>query len=294
MKKAVISGTTFLWKKNEMNAVLEKIEAQPQEALHTFLTSEDTMQLYKDSLVDSELAYGTVVEVLSEKGGWSEVIVLDQPSSRNALGYPGFLRSKDLTEVAPDYIDAAEKVGVIHPSALLTFKERTRKVAFGTVLPLVETRDTDYLVLTPEGLASLEKNDAQPINKFLPAERPERMIELAQQFMDLPYVWSGTTGCGFDCSGFMYSLHRVNGVIIPRDTPEQAEGGFHVVYDEAQPGDLLLFAYEEGKGVVHHVGMYLGNDEMIHSQTPGSKVMRTIISGSKYEPELAVVARYWK
>ncbi|EFR98422.1 NlpC/P60 family protein, partial [Listeria ivanovii FSL F6-596] len=56
--------------------------------------------------------------------------------------------------------------------------------------------------------------------------------------------------------------------------------------------DLLFFAYEEGKGDVHHVGVYMGNDEMIHSQTPGSKVILTKITGSKYEPELCVISRH--
>ena len=134
--------------------------------------------------------------------------------------------------------------------------------------------------MTPEGPAEISKTQAQRIDQGN-STTPRQLIEMAEQFLDLPYVWAGISSSGFDCSGFMYSLHRVNGILIPRDTIEQA-----------QPGDLLLFAYEEGKGKVHHVGLYLGADEMIHSQTPGSKVMKTKITGSAYEPELAVVTRY--
>lgn len=294
MLKAVVAGTTFLWKKPESNPVLAKIAEHHQEELHTYLTAEDTMLLYKDSLVDSEVAYGTLVEEISDRDGWSKVIVLDQPSNNHEKGYPGFIPTSDLMLVTEMYAQVEEKVAVISPQAELTFTDYGRQLAFGTVLPLEAEEKDSYSVHTPQGLASISKESTQKVNQYPAQDRPQRMIELAEQFMDMPYVWSGTTGCGFDCSGFMYALHRVNGIIIPRDTPEQSENGRHVKYKNALPGDLLLFAYEEGKGTVHHVGMYLGEDEMIHSQTPGSKVMKTKIHGSKYEPELAVVSRYWK
>lgn len=293
MLKAVIAGSTFLWKKNELNAVQKKIAAHTNKELHTYLTAEDTMQLYKDSLVDSELIYGTVVEVLEEAGGWTKVTVPDQPSSKDKNGYPGFVRSRDLMTVTEKFAKAPVKVAVIAPIAELILKNGRQKLPFGAVLPLIGEEGENYAVGTPKGKALISRKSAQRTDQSKGETVPQRMMELADQFMDLPYIWSGTSGCGFDCSGFVYSLHRTCGIIIPRDTPEQAEDGQHVSYEEAKPGDLLLFAYEEGKGVVHHVGLYLGNDEMIHSQTPGSKVMKTKIAGSKYEPELCVVARYW-
>ncbi|MHC5374169.1 C40 family peptidase [Enterococcus sp. LJL120] len=292
MLKAVSRSSSFLWKKPENNSVLTKIHAAPKEALHTFLTSADTMELFNDRLVDSEVIYGTLVEVVAEKDGWSEVIVLDQASHQNEKGYPGFIPTADLTKVSADYGKAAGKISVIVPKADLKLADHTRPVPFGTVLDLSSETATEYLVNTPEGPGTISKAGSQKITAYQDS-LTQRMIQLAEQFLDLPYIWAGTSGSGFDCSGFVYSLHRANGVLIPRDTPEQAEGGQHVAYEDALPGDLLLFAYEEGKGEVHHVGMYLGNDEMIHSQTPGSKVMKTKIAGSKYEPELTVVARYW-
>lgn len=294
MLKAVIASTTFLWKKAEMNEVLAAIEANSREAL-TSLTAEQAMQLYTDRLVDSELIYGTVVEVESENAGWAKVYVLDQASNADAKGYPGFLRSKDLLAVDADYVNAKEKVAVIVPETELKFANHLRPVAFGTVLPLYEEKTDLYVVQTPQGLASLAKTATQKTDAYQGTAKTARMVELAKQFLEMPYVWAGTTGRGFDCSGFMYGLHRVNGITIPRDAIEQAENGTHVTRDTAEVGDLFLFAYEKGKGEVHHVGMYIGHDQFIHSQTPGSKVMITTLTGSKqYEPELAVVTRYWK
>jgi len=293
VKKVVTSGSTFLWKEPKENEVLLKIENKSKEKLHTFLTSEDTMTLFEERLVDSEVTYGTVVEVLSEENGWSYVIILDQASDKNPKGYPGYIPTEYLSAM-PEGYKRKEQVAVIAPTTELHFKDTTRPLAFGTVLELVEETTADYLVNSPNGEAYLAKEAAQKTGIYSGRPLADGMVDLAEQFLGLPYVWAGTSGCGFDCSGFMYSLHRVNDIFIPRDTPEQAAAGKHLAYKDAKPGDLLLFAYEKGKGEIHHVGMYVGNDEMIHSHTPGSKVMKSKISGSKYEEELIVVSRYWE
>ncbi|MFZ7151387.1 C40 family peptidase [Enterococcus gallinarum] len=292
MKKAVQAAMTFLWKQPQQNAVLTKINAQPLEAVHSFLSAADAMTLYEEDLVDSEILYGTVVEVVQEKEEWAEIIVLDQASNKNLRGYPGYVPSNVLTVIDEKYgLGKNQKVAVIKPTAVLQFKDHQRILSFGTLLDWLFEDAEWYHVMTPEGPAEISKTQAQRIDQGN-STTPRQLIEMAEQFLDLPYVWAGISSSGFDCSGFMYSLHRVNGILIPRDTIEQAQAGVQRSYEQAQPGDLLLFAYEEGKGKVHHVGLYLGADEMIHSQTPGSKVMKTKITGSAYEPELAVVTRY--
>lgn len=296
MKKIIQASSTFLWKTPENNAVLERITRYPTHQLHTFLTNADTMRLYQDNLVDSEVLYGTVVEVIDQSNGWSQVIVLDQASNKHPLGYPGYVPSDTLANESFAAYDGTRQVGIIAKEGVLHLDEgRVQRIlSFGTILPVVNETSDRYLVATPHGVGTINKHFAAPIAAEASEERPQRMIALAEQFVNQPYVWAGISGSGFDCSGLMYTLHRLQGINIPRDTIEQAQHAPAVSYQEALPGDLLLFAYEEGQGEVHHVGMYLGNDQMIHSRTPGSRVMKTTISGSPYEPELAVVARYWR
>lgn len=43
------------------------------------------------------------------------------------------------------------------------------------------------------------------------------IVEQAKRFLDLPYLWGGTSSYGFDCSGFAYTMHRYFGILIPRD-----------------------------------------------------------------------------
>mgnify|MGYP001011958662 FL=1 len=91
----------------------------------------------------------------------------------------------------------------------------------------------------------------------------------------------------------MYTLHRVLGITIPRDADDQRNSGQPVEPENLQPGDLLFFAYEHGKGYVHHVGMYIGDGQMIQSRTPGKQVDIAKLTEMRYAPEFVAARRYW-
>ncbi|SOD99498.1 C40 family peptidase [Blastococcus haudaquaticus] len=88
---------------------------------------------------------------------------------------------------------------------------------------------------------------------------------LAQQ--GKPYVWGGTGPGGYDCSGLTFSAYQAAGVSIPRTSRAQSTAGVHVDRANLQPGDLIFF-YDP----VGHVGMYIGNGQMVHSSTYGKPV----------------------
>ncbi|MCQ2009102.1 NlpC/P60 family protein [Sporolactobacillus sp. STSJ-5] len=89
-------------------------------------------------------------------------------------------------------------------------------------------------------------------------------------------------------------MFYAGGYLIPRDADDQSILGKAVSFENVLPGDLLFFAYERGKGYVHHVGIYVGNGKMIHSPTPGAIISITELKESKYEEELCTIRRYWK
>jgi cell wall-associated NlpC family hydrolase len=81
-----------------------------------------------------------------------------------------------------------------------------------------------------------------------------------------PYRYGGTTPAGFDCSGLMLWAWNLAGVKLPRTAAEQRSATRSITRGELQIGDLVFY---RGTG---HVGMYIGNDQVVHSPRSGKSV----------------------
>lgn len=113
------------------------------------------------------------------------------------------------------------------------------------------------------------------------------VIQTAQSYLGVPYVWGGTSPAGFDCSGFVHYTLLQNGIVIPRTTDTQFHVGTFVPANQLQVGDLVFFGNTYRNGV-SHVGIYLGNDQFIHASETAGKV---IVSKLWENPYYA--AHYW-
>ncbi|MBC9825594.1 C40 family peptidase [Carnobacterium inhibens] len=296
MKKMVNVTTTFLWSKNLEHPVQEKIREQDRKEHFYTLTDEEAMNLYKDRLVDSELLYGDIVEVLETSGEYAQVTVIKQAYKNEPKGYPGWIFNKDLAPIPDGWSEELDQIAVKQPIAKINIIKDNQSsqmdLSIGTILSVLEETTDEYKVLTSAGIGIIGKRDAHLLSD-LPLNAVDQLINNAKSFLDLRYVWAGTSAAGFDCSGFVYTLFRTFNIWLSRDAQEQVFEGEAHSYEEAKPGDLLFFAYQEGYGEVHHVGIYLGEDQMIHSQTPGSKVMITKLEGTNYQKELCAVRRFF-
>jgi len=101
---------------------------------------------------------------------------------------------------------------------------------------------------------------------------PDAIERTARRFMGVPYLWGGTSAKGFDCSGFVKTVLRLNGIEMPRDTDQQALEGTPVTLDagftQLKKGDLLYFrpaGTVSGPERITHVAIYVGNMEFIHA-----------------------------
>jgi hypothetical protein len=102
--------------------------------------------------------------------------------------------------------------------------------------------------------------------------QPGDLIAFAKTFLGVPYVWGGTSTSGVDCSGFMYLIARHFGISIPRGSRDQIRLGSSVGgLSQAQAGDLIGFD-SMGDGTAEHIGMYLGNNQIIVADHTGTYV----------------------
>ncbi|WP_370224686.1 NlpC/P60 family protein [Cytobacillus sp.] len=262
------------------------------------LTYEPRLELCNGNLVQSQVLYGEEVIVLEEKDGWVHVVVPSQPSSKDGRGYPGWVPIAQLTKNEDWKLDSRKAAVIQKKKATLYSNDREPELvlSYQTILPVLKEEAEWIQVQTPEGTGCLKPEDVQ-VYESIGAIRKgngKDIIDAGVQFLGLPYLWGGMSSFGYDCSGFSYSMCKANGYIIPRDAHDQAEAGKLVELDAIEPGDLLFFAYEEGKGKLHHVGIYYGDGKLLHSPNTGKTIEIIDLKDTIYEKELCAARRYWQ
>ncbi|EST29451.1 hypothetical protein N566_22055 [Streptomycetaceae bacterium MP113-05] len=100
-----------------------------------------------------------------------------------------------------------------------------------------------------------------------PSTRADDVLAFAEAQLGKPYVWGATGPNSYDCSGLTQDAWAAAGVALPRTTYDQVNSGTTVSRSQLQPGDLVFF-YPD----VTHVGIYVGNGQMIHAPKPGDVV----------------------
>lgn len=105
------------------------------------------------------------------------------------------------------------------------------------------------------------------------------VASFATQFVGNPYVYGGSSLTnGTDCSGFTMSVYRNFGISLPHSSGGQRAVGYDVGgLANAQPGDLVCYS--------GHVGLYIGNGQIVHASTPSTGIK---ISSATYKPVVCV------
>jgi len=105
------------------------------------------------------------------------------------------------------------------------------------------------------------------------------IMNMALTYQGVPYVWGGHSPSGFDCSGLIYYCALQNGISLPRcaDTQYFEGNGYHVDYDQLQPGDLVFFSSDSSYDI-EHVGIYIGGNQFVHASSGAGYVTISTIA----------------
>ena len=99
----------------------------------------------------------------------------------------------------------------------------------------------------------------------------DKIIEFAQKKLGAPYVWGATGPNSFDCSGFIgYVFKSVANLNLPRVSSAQATFKPKISSSNMTKGDLVFFE-TTGGGRISHVGIYMGNRQVIHASSGKSR-----------------------
>ena len=129
----------------------------------------------------------------------------------------------------------------------------------------------DWYAMNCDGvLGYISADYVRPYNPAAASAVGAEAVEIAMQYLGVPYVYGGASSRGFDCSGFTMYVFGQLGYSLPHSATSQWESvGEYVERSDLQPGDLVLFcdpSRSNGKAC-SHVGIYIGDNEFIHAST---------------------------
>lgn len=257
--------------------ITNRIETLPQESLREKnygIISVSVANMYGEPRYSAELVnqtwLGTVVRLLKEDDGFYYVQNWDR-----YLGWipPGSL--EQVTYTAAQQWQHSPKVicianyGTVNEQAGGAGGECLTDLVPGAALRRISDGAGYFKVETPDGRVGYVSKAAAVEESALQNIQPtrENILLTARKFLGIPYLWGGASAKGFDCSGYVQTVFRLNNFILPRDANQIEEKGAKVTagedFENVLPGDLLFFGPSPER--ITHVAIYLGDRLFIHA-----------------------------
>ena len=172
--------------------------------------------------------------------------------------YEGWIQLEQHHEITDEYFNQIENSDYkicTDLFASILFNRHPVNILMGSILPIT----VNELFKMEEQLAF--NGEAKSLGQRMGMDF---LRQIATKLLGAPYLWGGRSPLGIDCSGFVQLVFRIGGYFLPRDSTQQILHG-ELVHglDQKQAGDIAFFMDENDK--VDHVGILLGDDEVIHA-----------------------------
>ncbi|MBC3538241.1 C40 family peptidase [Rufibacter sediminis] len=260
----------------------DSIQVLPQAELkgnHLAVVTLSVANLRSEPKHPAELAtqatMGTPLRVWKQNDGWYLVQTPDK-----YLAWVDGAGIKLMNETTFAAWQQGEKLLYTHPYGFAYAAPNAQgatvsDLVYGDVMVLKSQSKGFHEVSFPDGrTAFVPSAEVQKYSDWTATRKPteQNLVETSKRLLGLPYLWGGTSFKGVDCSGFTKTVYFMNGLVLPRDASQQVHVGELIDtkdgFQNLRPGDLLFFGSpaKEGKSErIIHVGMWIGNNEFIHS-----------------------------
>ena len=242
------------------------------------------------------LSYGQSVNVLSTSNGWSKI---------NYSGSTGYVSSQYLQSTKPSSSSSSETsqtVKYVNTTSGLNMRTgpatsyaKITTIAYGQSVNVLSTSNgwskinysgsTGYV--SSQYLQSKKPSSSSSSNSGSTSvsSSASSVIAYAKTLLGKPYVWGAQGPNSFDCSGFTYYVFKNKaGIVLPRTSSAQSKYGTSVSWSNLKAGDLMFFDTNgANNGQVSHVGLYIGNGQMIHASSSQRKIVITSVNTSYYK-----------
>ena len=240
------------------------------------------------------LSKGTEVTVVSSSNGWSKV---------NVCGVSGYVSSDYLSSTKPSTGSSSSNESTSNSTSTMYTTDRLnlRKGA-GTSYSVITTLDKGVAVtvhsssngwskvsvngmtgyVSSSYLSSTKPSNSSSSTDSSTSSKVDKVLNFASQQLGKPYVWGAQGPNSFDCSGLTYYIYKnAAGITLPRTSVEQSKYGTTVSKSNLKAGDLIFFDTSgPNDGGVSHVGIYVGNGQMIHASSSQKKIVKVSVETS--------------
>lgn len=146
-----------------------------------------------------------------------------------------------------------------------------------TLVKKKSTSSSDSLQKNESGLTQENASAANSDSAFR-----ANVCAMAKKLLGSRYVYGATGPNSFDCSGFCQYIYGKNGKTIPRTSSSQYAACTKVSKSKLQAGDLVFFSSTAGGKSVGHVGICIGNGQMIHAANSSVGVITSNLNSTYY------------